>query len=159
MSPKTKSAGEPGRGPLYLIGGVLLVLVLVGYWYSDNLGSLFERTPDAKNIEGSWVFDAPRAKEVLIQIHGNDQQLPAMTKIYGKAVFTFAPGTITMDNGSGAATPTPCKIQGYPPNAYLVSIGDGKARRDYVFSLDVSKGTKQLFLTMEGSTIPFKPKE
>lgn len=159
MSPKPKAAAAPGRGPLYVIGGVLLVAILVLYWFSDSLGTLFERTPTEDSIEGAWVFDADRAKELLVQSYGSDQQLPSMQRGYGKAVFTFAPGTITMDNGSGKAQPVACKVQGYPPNAYLVTIGEGKTQRELVFQLDESKGTKQLYLSTEGNMVPFKAQD
>jgi len=158
MPPKPNAATTANRGPLYVIGGILLVVVLVGYWFSDDLATLFEATPDASSIEGSWVFDSARAKELLVQSYGSDQQLPSMEKGYGKAVFTFAPGTITMDNGSGKAAAIACKVQGYPPNAYLVTIGEGKTQREFVFQLDTSKDVKQLYLSTEGNMVPFKPK-
>lgn len=159
MTSDSNTAAKSSRRPLYIIGTVLLTVLLVAFWFSDSLGSMFEKTPTEDTLAGAWVFDQTRAKELLVQAYGSEQQLPSMEKTYGKAVFTFAPGTITMDNGSGTATPTPCKVQGYPPNAFLITIGEGKGQRELVFQVDETNGTKQLYLSNEGSIVPFKSKD
>lgn len=149
----------PGRGPLYIIGGVLLALILVGFWFAEDLQFLFERTPVASDLEGTWVFDAERSRHQLHQIYGNDQQLPAMEKSYGRMMFTFAPGSIVMDNGSGTAEPVPCKVQGFPPDGYLVSIGEDKALREFGFQLLRQDGSTTLYMSTEGGMVPFKRKD
>lgn len=156
MKPANDASAKSNRGPLYVIGGILLVLVLVGYWFKDDLGSMFQSTPDASSLAGSWVFDGPRAKEILTQAYGSEQQYPGMEKAYGKAVYTFAADSITVDNGSGKAQPVPCKIQGYPPNAYLITIGEGKTQRELVFQLEKANGAERLYLSTEGNMVPLK---
>jgi hypothetical protein len=151
-------AAKPNRLPLYIIGGVLLTLTVVIFWFSDRLGSLFERTPTETSIEGTWEFDSVRDKELKAQSFGSVEQMPAADKDYSKTVVTFAPGMITMNDGTNPAVPTPCRIQGYPPNAYLVTIGEGKTQREMVFQLDATTEAKRLYLSTEGSMVPFKVK-
>ena len=151
---------QPKRWPLYVFGGVLLTILVVGFWYSDRLGTLFEKTPTADGINGTWVFDSVRDKELMTQSYGLDQQMPGVEKKdYSKTVITFAPGLITLDDGSAPATPTPCRIQGYPPNAYLVTTGEGKSQRELVFQLDASAKGTWLYLSTEGNMVPFTAKK
>lgn len=150
---------KPGRGPLYLIGGILLALTMTGFWFWDDLATLFERTPVESDLAGAWIFDAERSKTQLVRIYGSDQQLPAMEKSYGQMQFVFAPGTVAMDSGNGSATALACTIQGYPPDGYLVTIGDNTSRREFAFQLMKSEGVKTLYMSTESGMVPFRLKD
>lgn len=156
-APQVPTPAKPKRWPLYVIGGVLLALILAGFWFSDRLGSLFETAPAETSIAGSWEFDSVRDKELRVQSFGDASQAPVLEKDYSKTVITFAPGSITLNDGTAPAAPTPCRIQGYPPNAFLVTIGEGKTQREMVFQLDTTTTTDpRLYLSTEGYMVPFK---
>lgn len=159
MSPKKNIPDNRNRGPLYVGGGVLLVviLVVVGFW--DDLGRWFEKAPSASVVEGSWVFDDIRAREQLTQVYGDDRQFLVLEKRYGTKVLTFSQGTYAMDDGDGKALPVPYLFQGYPPDACVIITGTEKARREHIFQIYADKAGKHLCMSAEGVMVPFKPRE
>lgn len=159
MAARPKAQPQGQRGPLYIAGGALLALILIGYCFSDSLAAWFARTATAHDIEGTWVFDGTRAQEMLAQASGSDLRLPAMEKVYGRTVITIAPGTITMDQGGSATAPTACAIQVLPPNGFMVSLSGGHGPAELIFQLETSGATRRLFLSAGGSVVPFKPRE
>lgn len=142
MSSDPSVATNPSRRPLYVVGAILLALVVIGSWFSDRLGLLFQKTPKATLLEGTWIAVDPKTQ-----------------KRDSPTVITFAPGTISLDTGNGLASPIPCTIQGYPPNAYLVTIGEGLSLREFVFQLNSSDGAERLCLSVGYWQVPFLRKE
>lgn len=121
---------------------ILLAVVVVGLWFSDSIGFLLQRRPEASLLLGTWVAEKPQGQR------GGSP-----------TVITFAPGTITMDTGDGRALPIPCTIEGYPPNAYLVTMGEGPSFREIVFQLNITTGAKRLSMSVGHWQVPFTRKE
>lgn len=153
----SRSATTGGQRRLfYMLGGILLTAALCGYWFKDDLAALVRADPPAEAIIGSWVFDAPRAQEMLMQIYGNQEQFPALAMAYSTLVYTITPDSLSIDSGNESVQAMACTIVSYPPNAYRVIVGEESPPREFLFERVLDDAGEHLHLSADGSTIPLK---
>lgn len=164
---KSSSDKETPRWVLYVVGGVLLVVTLTIYWFSEDMGTMFASKPKPEAIAGSWVFDQQGFDDLMKEMGGasNNEaaaQYQAMIKQaqarYGKMIFSFDKDSYSVDPGNGKVQRIECTYEGFPPNVLMVQTKDEKNPQQMHFSLD-AKNKDRMFWNNMDSTIPLKRKE
>lgn len=110
----------------YRLGAVILLLIVVATWFSDELAALFSSSPKARDIAGSWVFARSayeRSIETAIASSGDpaaaastrrDHLLTAAAPYTG-ITYTFEAATFRIA-GPGNTSTYPCVITGEASN-------------------------------------------
>lgn len=146
----------------YVLGGIILALVAVVGWFSDDIGSIFAHKPTAADIEGNWQFDEAAFAETINAIGANapadelkkyKERLMKLGDQYKGVVYTFKADAYSIAK-SGKTEEYPCSYEGVPTN--VIVIQPTKQGGAGAMSLILDKATSHVFISNPELTIPLK---